>query len=355
MDLTRRANPPELPAALAPGDKVAVVSLSWGGPAAAPARFAAGRQVLEQTFGLEVVVMPHALKPDDWLYRHPEARAADLMQAFRDPAIKGIVSSIGGDDSLRILKYLDPAVIRDNPKIFLGYSDTTATHLYCFKLGLTSFYGPSLMAGFAEAGGMFDYTRDAVQRMLFNPQTVGAIPPHNGPWTHTPPDFANDDYRIPRPRNLPVTRLALQGAGSVEGHLLGGCFEVLEFCRGTPAWPTPAQWQGALLFIETAQGESASPPHRLTWFFRSLGAAGILSGLAGVILGRPGEQVPVEHFPEFEAAVLKVFAEERLTSVPVISRFEFGHTDPMCLLPYGTRARLSVDDCSLTLLEPCTR
>ena len=99
------------------------------------------------------------------------------MEAFADPAIKGIISTIGGDDSIRLLPYLDLQVIRDNPKVFLGYSDTTVTHLACFKAGLVSFYGPSVMAGFAEHGGIFPYTAASVRQTLFLPSRLGCFPP----------------------------------------------------------------------------------------------------------------------------------------------------------------------------------
>jgi muramoyltetrapeptide carboxypeptidase LdcA involved in peptidoglycan recycling len=70
------------------------------------------------------------------------------MDVLRDSTIQGVISTIGGDDSIRILPLLDYAVIRDNPKVFMGYSDSTVTHFAFLKAGVTSFYGPSLMAGF---------------------------------------------------------------------------------------------------------------------------------------------------------------------------------------------------------------
>lgn len=113
------------PQKLQPGDKVATVSLSWGGPGTHPQCYEAGKRQLQDEFDLTVVEMPHSLHDAGWLHRHPQARADDLMQAFADPSIKAIISTIGGDDSIRILHYLDLDVIRSNPKILLGYSDTT--------------------------------------------------------------------------------------------------------------------------------------------------------------------------------------------------------------------------------------
>lgn len=81
----------------------------------------------------------NALKSADYIYKNPQARAEDLMEAFSDSSVKAIISNIGGDDSIRTLPFTDLSVIRNNPKIFLGFSDTTVTHVACYKAGLTSF------------------------------------------------------------------------------------------------------------------------------------------------------------------------------------------------------------------------
>ncbi len=134
------------PRKLQQGQTVAAVTLSWGGPGTFPHRYEVGKRQFEAEFGLRVVEMPHALRDPDWIARNPAARADDLMQAFADPSIAGIVSTIGGDDSIRLLRYLDLDVIRNNPKVFLGFSDTTVTHFAAYRAGLVSFYGPSFMA-----------------------------------------------------------------------------------------------------------------------------------------------------------------------------------------------------------------
>ena len=102
-----------------------------------------------------------------YLSKNPKARADDLMAAFADETIEGIISTIGGEDSIRTLPYLDLDLIRNNPKVFMGFSDTTISHAVCFKTGLVSFYGPSFMAGFAENCGMFPYMVDSVRHTLF--------------------------------------------------------------------------------------------------------------------------------------------------------------------------------------------
>ena len=118
------------PNALKKGDKIAIVSLSWGGLGDEKLihKYYIAKERLEKDFGLSVVTMPNALKGSDFVYNHPELRAKDLMNAFRDETIKGIFCAIGGSDSIRLLPYIDYGVIYNNPKIFMRYSDTTVSH-----------------------------------------------------------------------------------------------------------------------------------------------------------------------------------------------------------------------------------
>ena len=222
------------PKKLQPGDRVATVSLSWGGPGTFPQRYAAGKRQLQETFGLEVVETRHALREADWLEAHPQARAEDLMEAFADPGIAGIISTIGGDDSIRLLPFLDLAVIRDNPKVFLGFSDTTVTHLACHKAGLGTFYGPSILAGFGENGGLFPYMVEAVQKTLFRADPPGLVAPNSAGWTVEHLDWGVPELQAQRRQLQPSTGWRwLQGSGVAEGPLLGGCLEVLDWLRGS--------------------------------------------------------------------------------------------------------------------------
>ncbi len=116
------------PQKLQPGDKVAVVSLSWGGPGAIPHRYQAGKRQLEETFHVQVVEMPHTLSEPDWLGANPNARADDLMQAFSDDSIKAIISTIGGGDFPPILPFPPLVVVNAKPKKFNGAFDTNITH-----------------------------------------------------------------------------------------------------------------------------------------------------------------------------------------------------------------------------------
>ena len=295
--------------------------------------------------------MPHTLKDADWLSHHPEARAADLMAAFSDPTIKAVISTIGGDDSIRLLPYVDLNVIRSNPKIFMGFSDTTITHMLCYKAGLVSFYGPSIMAGFAENTGMFPYMVDAVRKTLFSAEPIGIVEENREGWTVELLDWADPDNQTKARKLSSCTGWRyLQGSGIRRGHLVGGCFEVFDWLRGTQLWPDPAQWQDAILFLETS--EDGISPQVFKYGLRAFAALGMLPLLSGIILGRPGGQISPDTFADYDRALLDiVVGENGLSDLPLITNVDIGHTDPITVLPYGVQAEIDCERQQFSILE----
>ena len=339
------------PQKLNAGDKIATVSLSWGGPGTFPQRYEAGKRQLQDEFGVHVVEMPNALKEADWLARNPKARADDLMQAFADSSIKGVFSTIGGEDSIRLLPYLDLNVILNNPKIFLGYSDTTISHLVCYQAGLVSFYGPSILLEFAENGGIFPYVVQSLRQTIFSSGVIGEVKPNTAGWTVERLDWG-DPKNLERKRKLnPCTGWKfLQGTGVHHGHLLGGCIEVLDWTRGTEIFPANASWQNAILFLETS--EDAPTPSYVSYTLRAFAALGVLRQLSGILFGRPGGNVPLDQFEEYDRAILQVVREEEgLTDLAIITNMDFGHTSPIFVLPYGVQAEIDCDNRRFSIVE----
>ena len=155
------------PKKLKKGDKVAIVSLSSGlaGEEMFRHRYELGKKRLEQ-LGFNVVTMKNALKGIEYLYNHPEKRAEDFMEAILDKDIKGIICNIGGEDTIRLLPYIDFEAIANNPKVFMGYSDTTINHFMMQKAGVVSYYGPAVMTDFAENNNMHTYTLKYINEVL---------------------------------------------------------------------------------------------------------------------------------------------------------------------------------------------
>jgi muramoyltetrapeptide carboxypeptidase LdcA involved in peptidoglycan recycling len=347
------------PPKLQQGDTVAAITLSWAGSATFPHRYETAKKQFEETFGCKVIETPNALKKDDFIYNNPKARAEDLMWAFKNPDVKAIISIIGGDDTIRLLPYIDYEVIRNNPKIFMGYSDSTVNHFMCLKAGLMSYYGPCMLAEFAENQGILPYTKNSVSKALFSDEIIGKLPENDG-WTVEHIDWSKpENQKIKRKLNTPMPWKWLQGRGKVEGHLIGGCMDVLEFMKETELW-NKEDWKNAVLFFEVS--EEAPSPNTVKYWLRNYGAQGILKTAKAILFGRPGnddiwsgkdyEKKNAEHIEkmkEYDDILLQVAKEYGREDLPIITRMDFGHTAPMMVLPYGAKATIDADNQTIVI------
>ncbi|ONI44557.1 peptidase S66 [Candidatus Epulonipiscium fishelsonii] len=333
------------PPKLQKGDKVATISLSWGGAGDLIERYNLGKQRLID-FGLEVVEMENTLKGSKFIYEHPQKRAEDFMNAFKDPSIKGIFACIGGTDSIRLIPYIDFDVIAKNPKVFIGYSDTTVSHFMCYKAGLTSFYGPSVLSDFAENVQMFDYTKHWFEKAVFCSEPMGEITASPISTSEFLPWEVPENAKISRKTTENQGYELLQGNGVVQGHLLGGCIEVLENLRGTELWPKLESWKGAILFIEPS--ERRTHPLYIECWIRGLGAMGILQSINGIIFGKPYEN---KYYDEYKNVLLKIVKTELNLDIPILYNMNFGHTAPITTLPYGVKAEINCDKVNFSIVE----
>lgn len=336
------------PERLRPGDTVAAISLSSGVASVFPHRYEAGKRQFERAFGVRVIETPHALREDEWLRRNPAARADDLHWALARPDVKGIVSTIGGSDSVRILPHLDPEVIRASPKIVMGFSDTTITLTALLRAGVVAFHGPAFMTDLAENGGLHPFVRESVRRTLFAAEPA--------PWAAAP-EWTEERLEWGEPANQARRRAFrpnpgwrwLQGGAAAEGHVMGGSVEVLEFLKGTRWWPGPELWRGAVLLLETS--EEVPPPHWVGWWLRNYGQQGILEELSALLLARPMGYGP-EQARELERGVLEVLADFGREDLPVVANLDAGHTSPQMVVPLGCRVRVDPVERTIASLEP---
>ena len=348
------------PRILKENDLVATVSLSWGGAGLLRERYERGKKQFENAFGVKIIEMANTLKSPGELYDNPELRLADLMEAFQNPGVKAILTNIGGDDTIRLLRHMTGKhfeIIKNNPKIFLGMSDTTANHFMCFKAGLSSFYSPSLLFGYAENCGIPEYMVENTKKTLFSTEPVGVLP-ESKEFIVDRVDWGADDT-ILRPRMNTAPWRYIQGNKIARGRLLGGCMELLNMINGTPLWPKAEDWDGAILFIETS--EEKRPPCDLLYTLRNFGAEGILDRIGGILFARPGGEFPegqeaerdkyIAEYPKYDEVILKACKEYGRADIPIVTNMSFGHTVPQFILPIGAPAEIDPRHKTVSIIE----
>jgi muramoyltetrapeptide carboxypeptidase len=233
-------------------------------------------------------------------------RVADLHAQFADPEVQAVFALRGGYGSCRILQLLDYELIRANPKPFVGYSDITAPHhAILLKAGLVTYHGPNANEAFLPGNNA------AFRRALMDPVKESLI-------------FSREKKGGADIRTVV--------AGGATGRLLGGNMTCLTRLIGTPYAP---DFTGAILFLEDT-GEKA---YRVDGMFTQLRLAGVLSQIAGLVLGRfdhadPEEQTRIDAFLEEEA---------KRINLPCISHAPIGHFPEQVVMPVGMMGKLHAE------------
>ena len=340
---------------LQPGDKVAIVSLSSGilGEDFCSHYIQLGTSRIRE-FGLEPVFMRHALDGVKTIEDHPELRAEDLKAAFLDDEIKGIICAIGGQDTYRTVKYLledeeFKTAVRTDPKLFTGFSDTTVNHLMFYKLGLTTYYGPSYINDFADASkSMLSYTSEAVSDYFMGRDVTKKIV-SSDLWYEERKDFSPKSLGADRVSHIESHGFELvQGEDGFTGRLLGGCLESLyelltgdhdieqKYCNDAyHLIPEADGWKDKILFIETSEEKPDETQYRK--YLRALKEKGIFQNIAGIIHGKPQDEVGYE---VYKKALVQEVDDE---SLPIVFNVNFGHAYPRTILAYGTKVFVSTE------------
>jgi muramoyltetrapeptide carboxypeptidase LdcA involved in peptidoglycan recycling len=325
-----------------PGDQVAIVSPSAGLPGIFPLPFELGLSRLRGDFGLIPVEYPTTRM----MGSAPADRAADLHAAFADPDIAAVITSIGGEDEIRVLPHLDADLLRANPKPFFGYSDNTCLLAYLWQLGIVACHGGCVMVQFGRPGAMHPVTEASLRAALFSPgdyelSQVAAYGDVDSDWAD-PASFESE------PRMQPCEGWRWHNAGRVvQGAGWGGNIEVLAWLlMAGQAIPSAEDCRGGVLFLETSEElPAAAEVYRI---LRSLGERGLLGVFPAVLFGRPkawsldrrtGPAEKAAYLRDQQEAVLRALREYAPDAVAVLD-VDFGHTDPQLVIPYGGQIRV---------------
>jgi len=280
-------------------------------------RLERGVQYLEK-LGYRVEVGASAYKRRGYLAGSDAERIQDLNAMFRRPDIDAIFCVRGGYGTPRLLAQVDYQAIRENPKIFVGYSDITALHLAIFKMtGLVTFSGPMVAVEFGQ--GPEQPTEESFWRMITSPEPFGKLAP-----------LAESGYTG-------------KSVGESSGPLLGGCLSVMTALLGSPYWP---DFSGAILVFEDV-GEA---PYRIDNYLAQLANAGILKRIAGMISGQFIDCKPEEGKPSLTIDEILDDYFAPLT-IPRIQNFDYGHGSIKHTLPLGIRFRIRAAQATVEALE----
>ncbi|KAB1187694.1 MULTISPECIES: S66 peptidase family protein [Haloferax] len=329
--------PPQFttPPPLEPGSRIAVVAPSR--PIDESRRNRACQR-LRETFGLEPVIFETARRDWEWLRDNSRARAEDIVDAFEDPSIDGVIAVTGGDDQIRVLKHLDPERLTANPTRFYGFSDNDNLRLFLWNHGIVS-YGATLHPTLILDPEIHPYTERYLRRAFFD-DALGVVEPAPE-WTDRWFDF---DTGEPREWYENPGR-TWHGDERVSGTLWGGCFSIVKWHLQTDRYlPTPDELDGAILALETS--EDVPLPREVGYTLRSMGERGLLQRFDGLVMGRPQTyspelewEPPADYGEQLREAVLSVLSEYNPEATAVFD-VEFGHADPSVPLPLGAKATL---------------
>jgi len=347
------------PKKLEKGDKVAIVSLSRGllGMPFCKHELDLGLKRLRE-IGLEPIIMPNADKDMEYLEKHPEKRAEDLKEAFKNKEIKAIINAIGGEDTYKTIPFLMEDnefkdIVKNNPKIFIGFSDTTNNHLMLNKLGLSTFYGPCFLIDIAELDKeMLPYTKEAFEKLFASDKQIEI---KSSPvWYKDREDYSEKQLNIPREKVLETHNYeTINGKGIVQGKLYGGCIEILydamygkssEIYKKYSILPTTEEWKEKILFIETSDNKIS--PKELKMILTKMKEDNILENVKGILVGKPIDEV---YYNEYKNIYKEVFKDIK---TPILYNVNFGHSVPRCILPYDALTEVNYDKKTITIKDP---
>jgi muramoyltetrapeptide carboxypeptidase LdcA involved in peptidoglycan recycling len=334
---------PTVPPKLVPGDRVAIVSPSWAAPAVYPEvhELAIGR--IRDELKLEPVEFPATRK----LGATPAERAADLMAAWSDPTIRAVFATIGGDDQITVLPYLDPAPFRADPKPFFGYSDNTNLLNWLWSHGLAGYHGGSTQVHLGRGGGLQSEHLASLRAALFERvdlpiRPVESFSDEELGWadpaslTSSAPDVPSPGWQWHRPERV------------ITAPTWGGNLEIMHWNLAAGRWiRPPSSYAGCVLLLETS--EEMPLADEVFRMLRNAGERGLLEQFPAVVVATAkasniGYRPPAAERQKFrddqQAAVLRALAMYNPTAMAVFG-VDFGHTTPQWILPYG--GRLTVD------------
>lgn len=332
--------------------KIAIVSLSSGilGEEYIQHEIKLGLERL-RNHNIDVKFMDNSLKGIDFLKKHPEARAEDLIEAFSDDTIDMILCAIGGDDTYRLLPYLfenDKLRKVAKQKVFLGFSDTTMNHSMLNKIGIPSYYGQAFIPDICELSKeMLPYTKLYFEELL-NKQRIQNVQP-SSEWYEERLDYSKKSLGVALKKHINHGFELLRGASEFEGKILGGCLEsifdifdnsryedTISLCDKYELFPSLEEWKGKILLLETS--EEKPTPDIFREMIKKLEEFGLFDVISGVLVEKPQNET---YYDEYKTIILDEISNKTLS---IVYNVNVGHATPRCIIPFEINAHVNIKE-----------
>jgi muramoyltetrapeptide carboxypeptidase len=320
------------PARLREGDTIGLIT---------PSRYLTEEKLRESVEnlakqGFRVKYTENMLVKKGYLAGTDQQRADDVNRMFADEQVAGIMCASGGYGTTRLLPLLDYDLIRNNPKVLLGFSDITGL-LYGLhgQTGLVCFHGPMGTSDYNE------YTTRYFREILMEPQNKMV---YQNPKVVSPEDLIPLYLQDEEDTTVSTAELITLVPGAAEGTLIGGNLTLMTALCGTPY---DIDMRDKIVFLEDV-GEA---PYRIDRMLTQLLLdPNKLPAAKGVVLGLFTDCEAEDEETSFSLAHVLY---DRLTSlgIPVLYGLMFGHIKRNATIPFGIRARLDATAKTLTLLE----
>lgn len=270
---------------------------------------------LFSSLGFNTKLGKHIYNSHGYLAGYDQERARDITDMFLDNSIAGIVCFRGGYGSIRTLPYINPKVIKKNPKFFCGYSDITILLNYFANLGLITFHGPMINSDFTneETLKSFLSISSSSSNIIYNLN-----------------DYNNVSYINPN---------------SFSGKIVGGNLSVICSSIGTSF---EINTKNSILLLEDIN----ESPYSIDRMLTQLLYGKKLDSCRGILLGS-FKGCDLSDYSK--SLSLKEIILDRLkpSDIPIITGFPFGHSYPNITIPIGCKGHFSYANKTLKILDTC--
>ncbi|MBX3045281.1 MAG: LD-carboxypeptidase [Candidatus Kapabacteria bacterium] len=310
------------PKALKAGDKVRIVSP--GTAVSDPDDIQKATEIV-LGLGLEPIFSNHLIYGSGYKTRTIPERVNDIHEAFLDKSASAVFCIRGGYGSAQLVDSIYYDIIRNNPKVFCGYSDITALHSAIGKkTGLVTFHSPVLLSPFTP------YTQDIFTRMLFTPDNFG--------------ELRNPTGKYGLRASYPIRTII---SGIAQGEITGGNLSLISSLVGTDY---AINSKGKILVLE----DVGEPPYRIDRMMNQLRLNGLLEDAEGIIFGKCSDCVAGTHQSTWDYSLGEVldFYLKPLNK-PAFYGLMFGHTSEQATIPLGCKALMDSSSGTLDIVENC--